>query len=485
MSRRLLLAMIIAASIIVGIIIASSFLQPSEQTIYALVSVLFLLYVALYVFGGLAKLIVFFIYGVLVATTLALVPDKFSLVVIFIGTLVFVLNPLAEFESYLAETLSDAEIEPIKIKVIGKYEPFYQYRKEMKEHYHLPQVRKLYTKAWYQKVRTLSVLTLFGIDVFILLFVANDIAYFKEVSATNILGVYFLTIIFIMMILLHKKGFTTMMRIVRLSIFIPIIFILAFTDDIENNIKWIFVALVGISGLALGVVELVKYYLRVSYSAYQYYDKENQEMVYANALFEPLVYNEHTTQIGHYGLEVSLETFQAHLNEILVYANYHRFIITAYTHNKQYAYIFAEFNQNQLKRMQQFKSFLESTYKTHVGLREYDDLNRKFYEKRFFHNPDYIVARALNLAHLLNELEIRGEVIISMTLFFKNEKEMSQYQRVYNSRRLQELDQEGVFALQTNVRCRNLDYLIETAVRDILLEAMRHNGTYVRIMLYY
>ena len=62
---------------------------------------------------------------------------------------------------------------------------------------------------------------------------------------------------------------------------------------------------------------------------------------------------------------------------------------------------------------------------------------------------------------------------------------MSQYQRVYNSRRLQELDQEGVFALQTNVRCRNLDYLIETAVRDILLEAMRHNGTYVRIMLYY
>lgn len=485
MSRRLLLAMIFTASIIVGLIIASSFLQSSEQTIYALVSVLFLLYVALYVFGGLAKLIVFFIYGVLIAVTLALIPDKFSLITMFIGTLVFVLNPLAEFETYLADTLSDAEIEPIRIKVIGKYEPFYEYRKEMKEHFHLPQMRKLFTKSWYQKVRTLTVLLLFGTDIFILLFVANDIAYFKEISANNILGIYFLTIIFIMMILLHKKGFTTMMRVVRLSIFVPIIFILAYSTDIGVGMKWIFISLILVAGIALSIAELVMYYMRVTYSAYKYYDKENSEMVYANALFEPLVYNEHTTQIGHYGLEVSLDTFQAHFNDLLIYANYHRFIITAYTHNKQYAYIFAEFNSSQTKRLVKFKNYLESTYKTHVGLREYDDKGRKFYEKRFFHNPEYIVARALNLAHLLNELEIRGEVIISLIFYFDDEKKMSSYQRTYASRRLTELDQEGVYTLQTNVRCRNLDYLIETAVRDILLEAMRNNGTYVRIMLYY
>lgn len=485
MSRRLLLAMIFTASIIVGLIIASSFLQSSEQTIYALVSVLFLLYVALYLFGGLAKLIVFFIYGVSVAVVLALVPEKFSLIIMFIGTLVFVLNPLADFELYLADTLSDVEIEPIRIKVIGKYEPFYQYRKDMKEHFHLPQMRKLFTKSWYQKIRTLTVLLLFGIDVFILLFVANDIAYFREISANNILGVYFLTIIFIMMILLHKKGFTTMMRVVRLSIFVPIVFILAYSSDIGIGMKWIFITVILVAGIALSIVEFIMYYMRVTYSAYQYYDKENNEMVYANALFEPLVYNEHTTQIGHYGLEVSLDTFQAHFQDLLVYANYHRFIITAYTHNKQYAYLFAEFNTNQTKRRTKFKEFLESTYKTHVGLREYDDKNRKFYENRFFHNHEYIVARALNLAHLLNELEIRGEVIISFIFYFDDEKKMALFQRKYTSRRVTELDQEGVYTLQTNIRCRNLDYLIEFAVRDVLLEAMRHNGTYVRIMLYY
>lgn len=485
MSRRLLIAMIMASSIIVGLVIASSFLQPNHQTIYALVSVLFLLYLALYVFGGLAKLIVFFIYGVLIAIVLALIPERFSLVVIFIGSLIFVSNPLAEFETYLANTLSDAEIEPFRLKMIGKYETFYQYRREMKDHYHLPQTRKLYTKAWYHRARTLTVLALFGIDIFILLFVANDIAYFQVVSLSNILGIYFLTIVFIMMILLQKKGFTTMMRAVRLSVFIPIIYIIALIDDVDPMIRGLFMALVGVFGLSVAIVEYVKYFSRVSYSSYTYYDSDRQEIVYANALFESLVYNEQTTEIGHYGIEVPLETFQSHFDEILVYANFHKFIITAYTYNKKYTYVFAEFIKGQEKRMEKFKIFLEGLFKTHVGLREYNDSSRKFYETRFFHNPEYIVARALNLAHLLNELEIRGEVIISVVLYFKTMVDLQNYQKKYTSRRLEELDQEGVYTIQTNLKCRNLDYLIETSVRDILLESMRNNGTFVRIMLYY
>ncbi|MDY0209954.1 MAG: hypothetical protein RBQ91_00920 [Acholeplasma sp.] len=485
MSKRLLIAMIMGSSIIVGIIIASSFLKPNHQTIYALVSVLFLLYLALYVFGGLAKLIVFFIYGVLIAITLALVPERYSLVIIFMGSLIFVSNPLAEFEAHLSNTLSDAEIEPVRIRMIGKFEAFYQYRKEMKDHYHLPQTRKLYTKAWYQRARTLTVLALFGVDIFLLLFVANDIAYFQEVSLSNILGIYFLTIIFIMIILLHKKGFTTMMRAVRLSVFVPIIYIIALIENIDPTIRIVFITMVSIFGLTLAVIEIVKYFSRVSYSAYKYYDSNRQEIVYANALFESLVYNEQTTEIGHYGIEVSLESFQAHFNEILIYANLHHFIITAYTHNKKYAYIFAEFIKGQEKRMEKFKVFLEGIYKTHVGLREYSDSSRKFYETRFFHNPEYIVTRALNLAHLLNELEIRGEVIISIVLYFISLKDLQNYQKKYISRRLEELDQPGVYTIQTNLKCRNLDYLIETAVRDILLESMRNNGTFVRIMIYY
>lgn len=484
MSRRLLIALTIGSSIIVSMVIASYFLQSDERTIYALVSVLFLLYLGLYLFGGLAKLIVFFIYGVLIALTLALFDERFSLAIIFIGTLLFVLNPLADFENYLNKTLNDQEIEPFRVTWLGKYETFYSYRKEMKSHYHLPQVRKLYTKKWYQKARTLMVFILFGIDIFMLLFVVNDIAIFRTITPNNILVIYFITIIFMMMIFLHKKGFTTMMRVVRLSVFLPIIFILSITNDISLMYKWIFVPVVVVFGVSMGIVELIRYYMRVSYSAYQYYDQDRQELVFANALFEPLVYNEHTTEIGHYGMEVSLETFQAHFTEILIYANLHRFIITAYTHNKKYAYIFAEFHQSQHNRILKFKDFLEGTFKTHVGLRQFSDLNRKFYENTFFHNTDYIVARALNLAHLLNELEIRGEVIISLMVYFKEKAKAKSYNKAYPSREL-DYNEAGVITLQTNVKVRNLDYIIENTVRDILLELKMNQGTYVRIMLYY
>lgn len=484
MSRRLLIALTIGSSIIVSMIIASYFLQPDEQTIYILVSVLFLLYVALYLFGGLAKLIVFFIYGVFIAISLALFDEKFSLAIIFIGTLMFVLNPLADFENYLNKTLDDQDIEPFKVTWWGKYQTFYTYRKEMKSHYHLPQVRKLYTKRWYQKSRTFVVVALFAIDVFMLMFVANDIAIFRTVTPNNILIIYFITIIFIMMVLLHKKGFTTMMRVVRLSVFLPIIFILAITDDISNLYKWIFLPMLTVFGLTMGIIEWIRYYLRVSYSAYQYYDQDRQELVFANALFEPLVYNEHTTEIGHLGMEVSLETFQTHLNEILVYANFYRLIVTAYTHNKKYAYIYIEYHPSQSNRIFKFQTFLEGVFKTHVGLRQFSDLNRKFYEQTFFHNADYIVARSLNLAHLLNELEIRGEVILSMVAYFKDKQAAKQYIKAYPSREL-DYDESGVITLQTNVKVINLDYIIENTVRDILLELKMNQGTYVRLMLYY
>ena len=186
MSRRLLIALTIGSSIIVSMVIASYFLQSDEQTIYALVSVLFLLYVALYLFGGLAKLIVFFVYGVLIAISLALLSERFSFAIIFIGTLLFVLNPLADLENYLNKTLDDQDIEPFKVTWLGKFETFYSYRREMKSHYHLPQVRKLYTKKWYQKARTITVIGFFAIDMFMLIFVVNDIALFRTIDRKSV-----------------------------------------------------------------------------------------------------------------------------------------------------------------------------------------------------------------------------------------------------------------------------------------------------------
>lgn len=485
MKRKVWIGLIITACLFIGVAVASSFLNDTDVIIYGLISSLFFLYLSIYLFGGLAKLIIFFIYGFLAAILLRIAPDRFDVIVIFIFTLVFVLNPLANFEAYLNDKLSVDELEPLKIEVKGLYQTFYRYRREMKNYYHLPQTRKLYVKPWYKTSRQLASLGLFAVIVFLLLYTTKDIFDLKTIRAANVLTLYIISILYVMLILVHKKGFTTMLRSVKLTIFVPMIYFVLTVPSISNMIRIILVIGISLFELSMIIYELVTYYTRVSYQAYKYEDKVRKELVFANALYEPFVYNETYTEIADYGIEVSLNQFEDHFKEILIYANYHRFIITAYTYDANFVHIFTEFNKRQEKRQDKFQMFLSSIFKTHVGIRQSSDLVKKFYEQRFFHNHEYIVARALSLAKLLNELEIKSEIIISIVFYFNAKKDAKAFQRKYPSTRLREIEENGLIALQTSIKAINFDYIIENNVRDVLLESMIHKGTYVRIMLYY
>lgn len=485
MTRKVWIGLILTISLFIGVAVASSLLSDSDVIIYGLISSLFFLYLSIYLFSGLAKLIIFFIYGFLAAILLRLMPERFDVIVIFVFTLVFVLNPLASFENYLTNKLSDDDIKPLKIEFKGIYQPFYKYRKEMKNYFHLPQTRKLYIKPWYKTSRQLSSLALFAIIVFLLLYTTKDIFDLKMIRAENILTLYIISILYVMLILVHTKGFTTMLRSVRLSIFVPMIYFVLTLPSIDNIIRIILVIGISLFEISMIIYELVTYYTRVDYQAYKYEDKIRKELVFANALFEPFVYNETYTEVADYGIEISLNQFENHLKEVLIYANYYRFIITAYTYDANYVHIFAEFNKRQEKRQDKFQAFLSSIFKTHVGIRQTSDLAKKFYEQRFFHNHEYIVARALSLAHLLNELEIKSQVIISIVFYFSSKKDAKAYQRKYPSIRLNEIEEKGLIALQTSIKTINFDYIIENNVRDVLLESLIHKGTYVRIMLYY
>lgn len=485
MSRRLWIALILSILIIIGVFVASTLLTNSDAVVYSLVSSIFFLYVSIYLFGGLAKLIIFFVYGFSSVIVLRMTPPDYDVIVIFVTALIFMLNPLSGFEHYLTDRLADNEIEPIRIKVKGIYEPYYAYRKEMKNYYHLPQTRKLYVKPWYKTSRQLTSIAIFGIIVFLLLYTTNDIFDLKVIRIENILSLYVITILYIMLIFIHKKGFTTMLRALRISIFVPMLYLVYSTDEVTGIIQFgLFIAII-LFGITMIVYEVITYYTRVAYQSYKYEDANRQERVFANALYEPFVYNDSYTEIANYGIEISLNEFEEHFKEILIYANLHRFFITAYTHDKKYIHVFAEFNKKQEKRQDKFQLFLSSLFKTHVGLRQLSDLAKKFYEQRFFHNTEYIVARALGLAHLLNELEIKTEVIVSFVFYFNQKKEVNQFSRKYPSFRLKEIEEKEMIAVQTNIKCINFDYIIENNVRDVLLEAMVHKGTFVRIMLYY
>lgn len=169
----------------------------------------------------------------------------------------------------------------------------------------------------------------------------------------------------------------------------------------------------------------------------------------------------------------------------MIYANYFHFIITAYTIDKDYIHIIAEFNQKAEKRAHKFKTFLESKYKTTVVLDLKSDPEKTIYENKFFHRPEYIIARAQSLAELLKELSIDANIIISIIAYFKNEEDLEQISKEYSVKRLSSVEYEDYITVRIDVNSVNNEYMIETKIRDILLSLLVYHGKYVRISVYY
>lgn len=485
MKRRIMISASMILLLIVLIPIAVLLFDLRDQGIFMIVMLITIVYVSVYVFGGVPKLIVYLVYGIITAAMLILAPQPYHLPLAIIGALLFVLNPLSAFETFLEKTLNEEDVLPLRISIRGSYWPFYSYQKEMKNFYHLPQARKLFTLNWYlhaRQVLTVALVTL-GAVVFInnLSNIANSLDNFSWVNFFNF---YSVIIIFILALFLYKKGFTSTIRTLVVSIFPPIIF-LVLISDFPDPIRYSFAGATLITFLVILGIELSKFYQRVAYDDYHYYDVDQQMEVFANALFEPLIYNESFTKCATFQMKIKPEEFQKQFHSILVYANYFRFIITAYTFEKKNITLHAHFHFKNKKRIEKFKTFLESRFKGEVSVNEFMDPNKHHYEKTFFHRPDYIVARALALASLLKELEIKTRIIVSMIVYFEHEDDLLEMQKMYSTKRLDDLSEEDYFTARLDVSLLNVDYVIEAKVREMLLELMIHSGKFVRINVFY
>ena len=78
-----------------------------------------------FVFGGIPKLIIYAIYGVILSIVLSITPYDYQLPIIIIGTLSFILNPLSSFEKFLESKMKDENVLPIRISLRGSYWPFF------------------------------------------------------------------------------------------------------------------------------------------------------------------------------------------------------------------------------------------------------------------------------------------------------------------------------------------------------------------------
>ncbi|PKK96586.1 MAG: hypothetical protein CVV58_05610 [Tenericutes bacterium HGW-Tenericutes-3] len=485
MKRRIVISGSLTILILILIPVALILFNLKGQGVFMLSSIVTLVYVGVYVFGGVPKLIIYAIYGLITTLFLFLLAQPYHLPIVIVGTLLFVLNPLSSFELYLENHLNDEDVLPVRFSIRGSYWPFFSYQREMKNFYHLPQARKLYTKKWYLHLRQLTTLFLFSLGVFLFIHSLNSIANsLDDFNWLNFFVFYVIIVVFVMALFMFKKGFTSTFRLFVISLFPPVIY-LFLVSDFPDAIRYSFAGSFVIIGVVVSVIEFVRLYQRVAYDSYHYYDVDQQMEVYANALFEPLVYNESFTQCGEYSIKVSLEAFQKQFHDILVYANYFKFIITAYSYKKNTVYLYADFHEKNVKRSEKFKTYLELKFKMSVALSLQHDPNKEIYENNFFHQPDYIISRAQNLAGLLKELEIKTKIIVSFIVYFELEDELEAFSEDYAITELDDLSDEAYLTVRVDIPCINVDYVIESKIRELLLSLLINHGKFVRVSVYY
>lgn len=485
MKRRIAIAGSLTILIFITMPIALILLNLRGQGIFMISAIISLVYVGIYVFGGVPKMIVAFIYGLITFIFLYLLSEPYHLPFIIIGTLLFVLNPLSSFENYMTTKMKDEDVLPIRFSIRGSYWPFFSYQKEMKNFYHLPQARKLYTKKWYLHTRQMVMLGLVTLGIFLFILGINNIANsLNNFNWFNFFVFYNVIIVFVLAFFLFKKGFTSTFRTFVISLFLPIIYLI-FISSFPIPLKFSLAGSIFIIGIVVGAIELTKYFHRVAYDSYHYYDVDLQLEVFANALFEPLVYNESYTYCGHFQIRVKPETFQKQFHDILVYANFFKFLITAYAYGNEMVHLYADFHFKHTKRADQFKTYLESKFKMQVMAKFEEDPNKELYEKNFFHRPNYIIARAQSLAGLLKELEIKTKIIISMIVYFELDEELEAFGEDFDYIELDDLSEEDYLTVRVDIPSVNVDYMIESKIREVLLSLMINHGKFVRISVYY
>lgn len=478
MKRRVIIALT-TLIVLFSAYIVSRIILPSKY--YGLIDILSLFVIVfdfIYIWFGISRLIVYFIYGVFMIPSLFFFPKEYHILLIFIFTIIIVLNPLAGFEKFLNSNLQDSFTKTFTYTPKGKYKTFHKYKEEMKNHYHLPQTQKFYTKPYYRFLSTFTVLGLFFSLIFLLLFSSSDIVIDEGWNLRSFITLYVAILFTIALLVLYKKGFISTSRVFKIGIFPPIIIILSFLD-FNNVVKIISIIALSIGFLVVIINEIIQYYLRVVYSSYSYYDPKTNEDVWANAIYESFVYSSTEKKMKVITFNLPEELFHKHFKSLLITTNYYKTIVTAYSLKRGIVKLYIEYySENALNKI---KRSIKRIYKVEIENSEIVD--EEYYEAKFLHNHEYIISKAIKLSNLLIELDIDKPVIISVFSHFKNIEKMKPLAQKYQTKLLEE---ENEYCLvESTITVQNLDYLIETHLRNLLLEMLINGGTFVRVMVYY
>jgi len=468
--------------IIFAIFFSTIFLgNVNQKRILIAFNLTFLSLLLIYIFGGIGKFATSMIYGAII-TVLLVFFKEYDNAIIAIGTFLFAINPLEKLEREI--TLKFPEENSIINALKGSYQSYYDYRSEIKNYYHMPQTKKIYTNKNYVIIRQFVVIIMSLTAVFLLMKEINNLL--RLIRNFNIhlffANSYSVIVLVILTTILYKKGFQSMANMLLVLVLPPIsysIFLIIPQVLLKNLMGFGSI----IFGIYLIIYQYVNYRRRIVYEDYYYVN--NLTHIHANALFEPFIYDDAFYLDVKYTIKISINEFRKQFQNIIVYADFKRFFITAYTYDDKSINIYTNFHYKDEKKVLKFKEFLESTFVIKVDYDKGEDFDKKNYEKQFSHTTGYIVARANYLAKIIETLEIKENVILRFNIYFEKIEDLLAFDLKFKLTRLPYLDENNVFVAQADLVVKNLDYVIENQVRDFLLELIIDNGHYIRVLVFY
>jgi hypothetical protein len=458
-------------------------LEPYGQGIISVIFICTIAMLSFFVFSGLDKLIVYIVYIFFTILFLFLLPKDFQVLTALTATFIMIIHPLSSLEKKLSKVIDPNLTNPIRIHISGSYWPYFEYRSSMKAFYHLPQSKKLHQNKWYLLSRQFATLFLLFFGIFILINETSAIINaLDNFSLSRFISLYVVFWFILMSYYSYKKGFTTVLRALMLGIF-PMIFYVLFVVSIENYFKFPMMIMLVIVFLFIVIFEFNRYFERVSFDAFDYIDAKTHQHVFANSLFEPIIYNDTYILSSHYLIKISLTTFHQYLRDILIYANKKHIILTAYAYGDQMLHVYADFHFKDRLKVDLFKTYLESLFIVGIPYELIEDKHKNVYEKRFYHQSSYIVARANHLSKQLEDVSNEKIVVISLFMFFEDKDVLHLIQKYYQYQLIEEMSTNNYHTIKIDLPIVNNPYAITQTVQDVLTLMNQHHGQFIRILV--
>lgn len=483
MKLRLTLSLLFTVISIVIMPTAFIFFEPYGQGVFYIVFIFLFVNIVYYIYGGFAKLITYMIYFIITLISLIVLDERFEVFISLLAAFTILVHPLYALEQSLEKRMSKEFTDPIMLSTRGSYWPYFQYRADMKSFYHLPQQKKLIQKKSYLFLRQFTTLVFLFLGTFIFInetsSIINDLNRF---SWRAFFDVYIMLWLFLMSYYAYRKGFTTVFRVLVLGL-LPIVQYTIYQVNVETYIQVILSIGFGLFSIGIIIYEWYAYYQRVSFDSYEYIDQERGLKVYANALFEPLVYNDTYILSSTFRIKISLDTFHKHFHAIIVHANAHKILITAYAYGNEMLYLFADFHYNDRKKVDIFKTFMESKFIMAIPYTLETDKHKAKYETNFFHRLPYIQARAIHLSNLLKTLSNELLIVMSMIMYFESLDDVDAFKKHYQVLILSDIYVADYIAVKVDVPIVNNDFVISQQVTALYHTMVSNRGYFVRLLI--